>query len=305
MTPETVRAVRRSLLSWYARHGRRALPWRTQRSPYRTVVSEFMLQQTQVERVVPLFDAFVARFPDFAALAAAPAADVVRAWRGLGYNARAIRLRGVAEVVVARFAGAMPRDRETLLSLSGIGAYTAAALRAFAFDMDDVPADTNVRRILHRLYRGIEWPRSAADRELDGLARELMPKGKAHDWYSSLMDLGAAICTARAPQCIRCPLQRNCVAAPIDASKLEAARSAARAGVRSGQRFEATSRYARGRIVDRLRELPPGRRISLLDLHRCLEPMLPGRSARDVYVLVAALERDGLVNSDGDTVSLP
>ena len=118
------------------------------------------------------------------------------------------------------------------------------------------------------------------------------------------MDLGATICTARAPQCDRCPLQRVCAAAPIDASELAERRATLRRPVQTPVRFEATTRYARGRIVDRLRELPPGSRISLLDLHACLAPLLPGRSAHDVRALVTALERDGLVSGDGDRVSL-
>ena len=300
-----VRAIRRSLRTWYARCGRKTLPWRAVRSPYRTLVSEFMLQQTQVDRVVPHFDAFVERFPDFEALAAAPLADVVRAWKGLGYNARAVRLKGVAEAVVARHGGAMPNDAAALAAMPGIGAYTAAAIRAFAFGAHDAPVDTNVRRIIHRLFFGIEFPARATSRELADRARDLVPPGQAHDWSSSLMDLGATICTARAPQCVRCPLQPYCAAAPIHAGDLERRRRAEpRSASRAPVRFEATARYARGRIVDRLRELPPGQRISLLDLHRALAPLLPGRNAGDVEALVGALERDGLVRDDGGRIAL-
>ncbi len=299
------RAIRRSLLAWYARHGRATLPWRAARSPYRTLVSEFMLQQTQVDRVVAHFEAFVRRFPDFATLAAAPVSEVVRAWKGLGYNARAVRLQGVAQAVVARYDGEMPSDIALLAAMPGIGAYTAAAIRAFAFDAADAPVDTNVRRILHRLFYGVEFPARATARELADLARDLVPPGKAHDWSSSLMDLGATICTARAPRCARCPLRRYCAAAPVDAAELERRRRAQpRAPSRVPERFERTSRFARGRIVDRLRELPPGERISLLDLHRCLAPVLPGRDASEVAALVGALERDGLVRADGEMVAL-
>lgn len=299
-----VASFQRSLLAWYARCGRADLPWRKQRSPYRTLVSEFMLQQTQVERVVTHFEAFVARFPDFSSLAAAAAADVVRAWKGLGYNARAVRLKGVADAVVTQYGGSMPRETLALRSLPGIGAYTAAAVRAFAFGIDDAPVDTNVRRVMHRIHFGVEFPPLVAPSELETLAHSSVPRGKAHDWNSALMDLGATICTARTPQCGRCPLRRTCAAAPIDADVLEERRTVSRGPSRPLVRFEATTRYARGRIVDRLRELPPGSRISLLDLHRCLAPVLPGRSARDVRALVTALERDGLVHGDGDLVSL-
>ncbi len=306
MHPST-RSIRRSLLVWYERHGRALLPWRVRRGAYSTLVSEFMLQQTQVDRVVPRFDAFVERFPDFATLAAASPADVLRAWKGLGYNSRAVRLKAVADAVVARHGGAMPSAAEALRGLPGIGAYTAAAVRAFAFHLDDAPVDTNVRRIVHRLFFGIEYPAQAPPRELAALARELVPIGKAHDWNSALMDLGATICTARSPQCSICPLRRTCAAAPIDPAALERRRRATRPSPQSRKPavpFEETNRYARGRIVDRLRELPPGERISLLDLHRALSPLLPGRSERDVRSFVTALERDGLVSSDGERVAL-
>lgn len=294
------------LLSWHRRHGRASLPWRAVRDPYRTVVSEFMLAQTQVERVVPKFAVFVDRFPDFRALARASAADVVRAWRGLGYNGRAVRLHALAEAVVNRFAGRLPRGTKELRALPGIGAYTAAAIRAFAFDIDDAPVDTNVRRIVNRLDFGVEFPRPAAVRELDARARALVPGGRAHDWNSALMDLGATICTARAPKCLVCPLRDDCTAAPIDAASLERLRKS-RVNRRSTQNlvpFAQTARYARGRIVDRLRDLPPGERISFLDLHRTLSSVIPGRSLDELRELVTALESDGLVTRDGSHVAL-
>jgi A/G-specific adenine glycosylase len=294
------------LLAWYRRQGRSELPWRTTRDPYYTLVSEFMLQQTQVDRVVPKFAAFVARFPDVASLAAASTADVLRAWKGLGYNSRAVRLKQAAEAVCERFGGRMPSDAGLLRELPGIGPYTAAAIRAFAFDLDDAPMDTNIRRIVHRLCFGIEYPPKASAGELDARAQALAPAGEAHDWNSALMDLGATLCSARAPKCLLCPLQTECVAAPVDAAALEAARAAC-AKPRSPQnalRFEDTARYARGRIVDRLRELPPGTAISLLDLHREVEPLLPGRGIQDIDDLVGALERDGLVARSGERIAL-
>ncbi|MGA8097900.1 MAG: hypothetical protein WB810_04470 [Candidatus Cybelea sp.] len=299
--------TQRRLLHWYRRHGRSELPWRTTRDPYRTVVSEFMLAQTQVERVVPKFETFVARFPGFASLARATAADVLREWKGLGYNSRAVRLRRLARDVVTRHGGNLPAEREQLRMLPGIGPYTAAAIRAFAFDIDDAPIDTNVRRIVNRLFFGLEYPHGAAPRELDARARELVPRGRAHDWNSALMDLGSSVCTARAPKCLLCPLRSECSSAPVYATLLERLRAAAPAS-RSPQNsipFERTSRYARGRILDRLRDLPPGRRISLLDLHCAIGHAVPGRSVEEVSKLVDALLRDGLVTRDGTGVALP
>jgi len=293
-----VTSFQRRLLRWYERHGRARLPWRVRRGPYRTVVSEFMLAQTQVDRVVPKFEAFVERFPDFAALARASAADVLRAWKGLGYNSRAIRLHSLAKAVVEQHGGALPTGREALQALPGIGPYTAAAIRAFAFDLDDAAIDTNVRRVLHRLCFGVAYPASASDRVVEERARALVPPGRAHDWNSALMDFGATICTARSPRCGRCPLRGDCAAAPIDAALPRVSRRAAAVP------FKRTTRYARGRIVDRLRDLPPGSRISLLDLHRAIAPAMPERSVDDVRGFVAALERDGLVSRDGDGIAL-
>jgi A/G-specific adenine glycosylase len=301
-----VTASARRLLQWYRKHGRSALPWRLSRDAYRSVVSEFMLAQTQVDRVAPKFAAFVERFPNFASLARASAADVLRQWKGLGYNSRAVRLHQLARAVVERYGGRLPQERDALRALPGVGPYTAAAIRAFAFDLDDAPIDTNVRRIVNRLFFGLEYPAPAPARELDRRARALVPPGRAHDWNSALMDLGATICTARAPKCLLCPLRKDCAAAPVDAAQLDHARTqrAKRRSPQSVMPFEQTTRYARGRIVDRLRELPPGGRISLIDLHRSIAPVVPGRGVDEVREFVAALERDGLVTDDGTHVAL-
>jgi A/G-specific adenine glycosylase len=290
------------LLAWYERYGRHDLPWRREPTPYRVLVSEFMLQQTQVDRVVPIFERFVTAFPSVSSLAGAPTADVVRAWRGLGYNTRAVRLQRVARAIVERYAGELPGERTALLALPGIGPYTASAIRAFAFNLDDVALDTNLRRIVHRVHFGLELPGRAEPRQIDAAARAMLARGKSFAWNSAMMDLGATICTARAPKCLLCPLRSRCAAAPIDTvqiSRLQPARPAPRV-----VRFEETTRYARGRIVDLLRELPPGSAISLFDLHAALEAQLGARSAEDVAELVAALERDGIVSRNGGQVRL-
>lgn len=305
-TPAPVSGLQLRLLRWFARHGRATLPWRTQRSPYRTVVSEFMLAQTQVERVIPKFEAFTERYADFFALARAPLADVLREWRGLGYNSRAVRLHRLARIVVAQYDGALPAGEPAIRSLPGIGPYTLAAIRAFAFDVADAPVDTNVRRIVHRLFFGVEHPPAAAPAVLDERARSLVPRDRAHDWSSALMDLGALICTARAPKCLLCPLRGDCRAAPVDAAALEVARgaNAKPRGPQTAIPFERSRRYARGRIVDRLRTLPPGERISLLDLTAEVQPQLPGRTSEELGELIAALERDGLVSCAARGIAL-
>jgi A/G-specific adenine glycosylase len=299
-------SIQAALLNWYERYGREALPWRRVRDPYYTLVSEFMLQQTQVDRVVPKFEAFVERFPTVADLAEASVADVLRLWQGLGYNSRAVRLLDVAIAVRDRFTGVIPSDVEQLQTLPGIGPYTAAAIAAFAYDLPVAPIDTNIRRIVHRAFFGVEHPVKATYARLDEKARELVPADRGHDWNSAMMDLGATICTARAPKCLLCPLQGHCAAAPVDAASLDAARRrhAKPASPQNAIPFERTTRFARGRIIDRLRALAPGERISLLDLHGELTGVLPDRTAEDVDALVAILEREGLVARDGVHVAL-
>lgn len=291
------------LLAWYAQRGRYDLPWRREPSPYRVLVSEFMLQQTQVDRVVPIFEAFVARFADFEALAGAATAEVVRAWKGLGYNTRAVRLQRIALAVVERLGGELPSSTEELLALDGIGAYTAAAIRAFAFGLDDVALDTNIRRIVHRVAFGLEVPVKVSPRDVDAAARAMLASGRGFDWNSAMMDLGATICTARAPKCLLCPLRGACAAAPVDTALLAA--SARREGAPKQPRFEFTARYARGRIVDYLRDLPAGNAVSLLDLHAALDRELGDRSLEEIARLVAALERDGLVARSDEQIRLP
>jgi A/G-specific adenine glycosylase len=294
-----------ALLAWYATFGRRHLPWRATRDPYRVLVSEFMLQQTQVDRVIPSFEAFIAAFPSFAALAAASSADVIRQWRGLGYNSRALRLHGLACAVVERHRGELPRDREALRALPGIGPYTAAAVRAFAFEEDDVALDTNLRRIVHRTHFGLEFPPQAPERALDDLARADLPPGAAHDWNSALMDVGATICTARAPKCLLCPLRIDCAAAPVDAAELaRLARSHARRTPQAALPFERTTRFLRGRIVDRLRDVPAGAALGLGELVAALRDIVPEDRLGEIPAVVDALVRDGIVARHAGALAL-
>jgi A/G-specific adenine glycosylase len=285
-----------ALAAWYARDGRRHLPWRRTRDPYRVTVSEIMLQQTQVERVIPLYEAFLARFPDIAALATSDAGDVLRMWRGLGYNSRALRLHAFAREVVATYAGDVPRDRALLLALPGIGPYTASAIRAFAFDEPDAANDVNLRRVAHRAYHGIEHPPLATPAVLDARAGELVAAIGGHDGNSALMDLGATLCTARAPKCLLCPLVAACAAAPIDGANL-AHLATTHAKPRSPQEalpFEKTTRFVRGRIVDRLRALEPGTPLIEEKLYADLQPIVQ-RDRPTFFAVVDRLVRDGIV----------
>ena len=301
-----MKTLRASLLSWYRSDGRHTLPWRKTRDPYRVLVSEFMLQQTQVERVLPKYESFVRRFPDFHTLARAGTDEVIREWKGLGYNSRAVRLAQIARILAQGNGGVLSADRARLRALPGIGAYTAAAVRAFAFEKHDIAIDTNIRRVMHRLLHGVEYPPRVTDAQIEEEARKLVPRGRAHDWNSALMDLGATICTARAPKCRLCPVQKVCRAAPIDCANLERLRAqyAKKPSPAQAVPFEQTTRFCRGRIVDRLRELPPGARISLLDLQHDLRAIMPAQAPEEMEKMLQALERDGIVSVRGESFGL-
>jgi A/G-specific adenine glycosylase len=202
---------RRRLLGWYRRHGRR-LPWRETRDPYRILVSEIMLQQTQVDRVLPKYHEWLARFPTFESLAAADEADVVRTWYPLGYNIRPRRLQGIARETVDAYDGALPEDETSLRSFRGIGAYTAGAVRSFAFGRRAAILDTNVARVLYRVFVGRGQPkRHAMQKHLWRLSWTVLPHRHVFDFNQALMDFGALVCAARQPRCPVCPLARRCV----------------------------------------------------------------------------------------------
>jgi len=202
------------LLAWYDRH-RRTLPWRAapgERSdPYRVWLSEIMLQQTTVRAVAPYYARFLARWPDVRALAAAPLEEVLKTWAGLGYYARARNLHACARTVVERHGANFPAAEAELRALPGIGAYTAAAIAAIAFDRPASPVDGNIERVIARLF-ALATPLPGAKPELQRLARELTPQRRAGDFAQAMMDLGATICTPRRPACALCPWNEACAA---------------------------------------------------------------------------------------------
>src|SRR5687768_1624247 len=218
-SPPLRRRFRRRLLEWYRTNGR-DLPWRRTRDPYRILVSEVMLQQTQVDRVLPKYEEWLEKYPTFAALAAAPQADVSATWRPLGYNVRPQRLHAIARESVARYGGELPGDEATLRSFKGIGAYTAGAVLSFAFGQRAAILDTNVARVLFRMFVGSGDQKShAMRRHLWEVSRTLLPtRHHVFDFNQALMDFGATLCTARKPQCTVCPMRTGCAAYPGERS---------------------------------------------------------------------------------------
>src|SRR2546421_1069119 len=210
--PDVVARVHFSLLQWYQEH-QRDLPWRATGNAYAILVSEIMLQQTQVDRVLPKYHQFPTAFPTLADLAAAPTADVISVWVPLGYNSRAVRLQSIARQVIAEYDGRIPDTIDELLRLKGIGRYTAGAIACFAYSKQVATVDTNIRRVLHRIFLGLEYPAPRLnDSQILTLAEQVLPPGEAYNWNQALMDLGATICSGNNPQCTRCPLQENCKA---------------------------------------------------------------------------------------------
>jgi len=223
MTPEQ---LAERVLCWYAGHGR-DLPWRHTRDPYAILVSEVMLQQTQVDRVIERWTAWLERWPTAADLAAAPRADVIAVWQGLGYNRRAVALHEAARMLAEQ---GIPQDQAGWRALPGVGPYTAAAICALALDHDVVPIDVNIQRILERAL---------------GTATLEPPAGRGHDLTQGLFDVGATLCLARIPRCEACPLADGC---PSRGQRFEPQRKQSR--------FEGSRRQARGQLLDRLRAAP-------------------------------------------------
>lgn len=245
---DRLRSVQQTMLRW-SETARRDLPWRRTRDPWAVLVSEIMLQQTQVSRVEPRYAAFLSRFPTAAACAAAPVADVVRMWDGLGYNRRAVNLHRAAAAIVAGHAGRVPADLAALVALPGIGPYTARAVLAFAFEHDHGVVDTNAGRFLARAVAG----RRLTAREVQAEADAMVPAGRAWAWNQAVLDLGATICTKRSPRCAACPVAALCAWRRGGGSD-PAEGSAGVSGVQS--RFEGSDRQGRGRLIRALRHGP-------------------------------------------------
>ena len=296
------KTLHQAVADWYSASGR-DLPWRSAPflgDPYAVLVSEVMLQQTQVDRTVPKFLAFMRRFPTLSALANASLGEVITLWAGMGYNNRAVRLHRLAQVVVQEMAGELPQDVDSLRALPGIGPYTAAAVACFAFNAAVPVLDTNIYRILSRVVHGVQAPSRA---ELEPLAAELVPGENAplnaSAWHQALMDIGATLCTTTRPRCMLCPLREQCAAAPElqDGADRAIAEASVPYAPKQGK-FAGSTRYYRGRIVEALRSGEPVPIASL-------QTTLSSEAEVDLESLVAGIVSDGLAVIDGGVLRLP
>lgn len=287
------RRLHEPLLRWYDENARN-LPWRApSATPWSVLVSEFMLQQTPVSRVLPVHEAWLRRWPTPAALAAEPSGEAVRSWGRLGYPRRALRLHAAATAIVERHDGEVPSDHAALLALPGVGDYTAAAVAAFAFGQRQVVLDTNVRRVLARAVTGVEFPGASLTRAERDLGAELLPHDEptAATWSVAVMELGALVCTASTPACTACPIATVCAWAA-------AGRPAYAGPPRKVQTWAGTDRQCRGRLLAVLRDADG-------PVHRSMLEATWDKVAQRDRAL-AGLLADGLAEQVGpDTFALP
>jgi A/G-specific adenine glycosylase len=265
----------RALFGWHAEH-RRDLAVRRSTDPWAILVAEVMSQQTQVDRIGPPWERFVARWPEPAGLAAASTHDLLQAWAGLGYNRRALALREAARTMLRDHDGRVPRSVEALEGLPGIGPYTARAVAASAFGVPVAPLDVNVRRVVGRVI-GAEVPQ----RELQATADVLVSRRDPRGWLDAVMDLATTVCTPRTPDCAACPLQRMCATRGVELRTMSVRAPA--------PRFASTNRWLRGRLLDTMREAPPGTWVKAPE-------RLGEHDRAAVLAALRGLERDGFID---------
>ncbi|HJT37236.1 MAG TPA: A/G-specific adenine glycosylase [Actinomycetota bacterium] len=276
--------VQQRVLAWFDEHGR-TFPWRGHRDPYQTLVAEVMLQQTQTGRVAPAYEAFLAKFPTLSSLAHASAMEVIQAWRGLGYNRRAVDLQRAAQTIEHQHGGVVPSDPKTLRALPGIGEYSASAIACFAYDAQIPVVDVNVRRVLSRAVGGSD---DVSLDETRKIATQWLAPGRAYRWNQALMDIGAMVCRIDSPLCARCPLKLACAYRAQGKNKVKPEPRAAKQS-----RFEGSTRQKRGGIVDHLRKAAEDG-VSMSALGKAIHPG-GGPDLTWLVELLEGLERDGLV----------
>src|SRR3989344_778504 len=301
------------LLSWYSQH-KRDLPWRTNHSPYYILVSEFMLQQTQVPRVVEKFKEFLGRFPTFQDLAKASTAEVIESWSGLGYNRRALLLHKFAQEVCEKHDGEIPQRKEQLQELPGIGPYTTGAILSFAYNLPEPAIDVNVRRIYLRFFQGKDQGLPMGkkeEQELYQLAKRSIPENKSKDFHSALMDFGSSVCTRNNPSCNQCPLQKSCTFFPLYKNDKENSlfvmeRKKEQGITENGKHIP--NRIFRGRIVEFARKNKE-KELLIEELGKVIKKDYKIQDEEWLLSLLKKLQEDGLlnylINGTNITLSLP
>lgn len=290
-----------NILQWYAKN-KRDLPWRKTTDPYHILVSEFMLQQTQVDRVIPKYAAFLKQFPTLQKLAAASPADVIKTWAGLGYNRRAVNLHRLAQTLVNDHRGHIPRHLDLLEHLPGIGPYTASAIASFAYNADVPVLDVNIHRVLERYFALKPETPARQRQELRTLARALIPKEQGSTWHNALMDFGALQCTAHNPACALCILHQNCsFFAELQRTPLPE-RNKLFTQKKKTQSFIGSTRYHRGKIIAYLRTYKES---TLTALMRHMQKEY--HITDDTYLksVIEGLKKDRLIQQEGTIITLP
>ena len=298
----------KDLHQWYT-HNKRDLPWRRTKDPYKILISEVMLQQTQVDRVVPKYELFLASFPTVQELASSSPARVIALWQGLGYNRRALNLHKGAKVVAETMHGKYPSRPDRLVEIPGIGPYTAAAVSSFAFNNDSAVVDTNVIRVLARVFIGKKAMKNSPSRkEFDTLARDIMPPGTSRIHNNAIMEFGALVCKSK-PLCGKCFASSYCAGfqemkkGSLSEKELELL-GTPKGGFGTVQsRFEGSDRQIRGRIIAVLKE---SARVSRKELFSMVKDHLRFTPEKGRFeTILSRLEKDGMIESIGGRISLP
>ena len=285
---DNIQEIQQTIIQWYKQYGRQ-LPWRQTTNPYRILVSEMMLQQTQVDRVIPKYYAFLEKFPTVASLADAQTADVLKMWSGLGYNRRALYLQKCAQTIKQKHNGNFPETTEELLALPGLGKYTAAAVQSFANNKDVVVIDVNIERIFKRIFYGkVE--------SAEAIAQHILPKNESRNWHNALMDVGALFCSAKNPKCDFCPAKNMC-AASNNKERIEATWKKKKVVP-----FKDSDRIVRGTI---LKFLTTKNGQEQDQIYKQLVEQNIKREKEKFEEIVLQLEKDGLIKKEKNTLSLP
>ncbi len=288
-----IKQIEEEVVRWYNKLGR-DLPWRNTNDPYSVLVSEVMLQQTQVDRVIPKFLEFLSVFPNLETLSRATIADVIKCWEGLGYNRRAVRLKRISEILVKGNYGEIPNEPDELKRLPGIGTYSANAIACFAYNKSVPLADTNIYRVLSRIVFGVTPPTRS---EIDTLLNQALPFKSPSDFFQGLMDLAAAYCRVNSPKCSECFLLNTCGAGVefLKETKLNPKNSVPY--YPRQKKFKGSRRYYRGLIVKLLRKLGNDEQIGIIDLGEIMELETSDNSQQEwLLSILEELRNEGLID---------